>query len=72
MNYERGGMATFGSIMPTILQNQADGTLDLTEIAQNIPDFKDVHCAPITCVALESSMNNCHGRVLSTDYLAKV
>jgi threonine aldolase len=72
MNYERGGMATFGSIMPTVLPNQPDGTLDLTKLASSIPTFNDPHCAAVTCVALESSMNNCHGMVLRPDYLAQV
>ena len=31
-NWERGGMAAAGSIMPITIQNQPDGTMDVDEI----------------------------------------
>jgi threonine aldolase len=32
LNYERGGVSLVGSIMPRVIPNEADGTLDLTAI----------------------------------------
>lgn len=37
-----------------------------------IPPFIDPHVNPITSISLESSQNNCSGRVLRMDYIEKV
>jgi threonine aldolase len=64
-NYEAGGVAVLGSILPKVLPNQADGTLELAAIERAIaPD--DAHFAPVRLLALE---NTIHGRVLPRDYL---
>ena len=70
--HERGGVAIAGSIFPRVIQNQPDGTLDLETIKLNLPVFSDPHVNRIASIALESSQNNCSGRVLRMDYINKV
>ena len=65
--YEGGGAAVLGSIQPQPLEVQADGSLDLDQVAAAIkPD--DFHFARTRLLALENTMQ---GKVLPLDYLAK-
>lgn len=65
--YEGGGAAVLGSIQPQPLEVQADGSLDLDQVAAAIkPD--DFHFARTRLLALENTM---HGKVLPLDYLAR-
>ena len=72
MCYERGGIAGLASILPRVLQNEKDGTIDLKTLELTIPPFSDQHVTPIVSIGLESSQNNCSGRVLRMDYIKKV
>ena len=64
--YEGGGAAVLGSIQPQPLEVQADGSLDLDQVAASIkPD--DFHFARTRLLALENTMQ---GKVLSMSYLA--
>ena len=64
--YEGGGAAVLGSIQPQPLEVQADGSLDLKQVAAAIkPD--DFHFARTRLLALENTMQ---GKVLPTGYLA--
>ena len=64
--YEGGGAAVLGSIQPQPLENQADGSLDLNQVAAFIkPD--DFHFARTRLLALENTMQ---GKVLPIEYLA--
>ena len=64
--YEGGGAAVLGSIQPQPLEVQADGSLDLEQVAAAIkPD--DFHFAHTRLLALENTMQ---GKVLPTEYLA--
>jgi threonine aldolase len=64
--YEGGGAAVLGSIQPQPLDNQADGSLDLNQVAAAIK-ADDFHFARTKLLALENTMQ---GKVLSLDYLA--
>ena len=64
--YEGGGAAVLGSIQPQPLDNQADGSLDLGQVAVAIK-ADDFHFARTRLLALENTMQ---GKVLSLDYLA--
>lgn len=65
--YEGGGAAVLGSIQPQPLELQADGSLDLDQVAAAIkPD--DFHFARTRLLALENTMQ---GKVLPLDYLAR-
>ncbi|VVQ04337.1 low-specificity L-threonine aldolase [Pseudomonas fluorescens] len=65
--YEGGGAAVLGSIQPQPLEVQADGSLDLDQVAAAIkPD--DFHFARTRLLALENTMQ---GKVLPLDYLAR-
>ena len=64
--YEGGGAAVLGSIQPQPLEVQADGSLDLGQVAAAIkPD--DFHFARTRLLALENTMQ---GKVLALEYLA--
>jgi threonine aldolase len=64
--YEGGGAAVLGSIQPQPLEVQADGSLDLAQVAAAIkPD--DFHFARTRLLALENTMQ---GKVLPLEYLA--
>jgi len=65
--YEGGGAAVLGSIQPQPLEVQADGSLDLDQVAAAIkPD--DFHFARNRLLALENTMQ---GKVLPLEYLAR-
>lgn len=65
--YEGGGAAVLGSIQPQPLEVQADGSLDLGQVAAAIkPD--DFHFARTRLLALENTMQ---GKVLPLAYLAQ-
>ncbi|ROL72211.1 threonine aldolase [Pseudomonas chlororaphis] len=65
--YEAGGAAVLGSIQPQPLDVQADGSLDLAQVAAAIkPD--DFHFARTRLLALENTMQ---GKVLPLSYLAQ-
>jgi threonine aldolase len=63
--WEAGGAAVLGSIQPQPLNNQADGSLLLSEIEESIkPD--DSHYARTRLLALENTIG---GKVLPSDYV---
>lgn len=65
--YEGGGAAVLGSIQPQPLEVQADGSLNLADVAAAIkPD--DFHFARTRLLALENTMQ---GKVLPLEYLAR-
>ncbi|WP_415761760.1 low-specificity L-threonine aldolase [Pseudomonas sp. CP4] len=65
--YEGGGAAVLGSIQPQPLEVQADGSLDLDQVAAAIkPD--DFHFARSRLLTLENTMQ---GKVLPLEYLAR-
>ncbi|MCF8151773.1 MAG: low-specificity L-threonine aldolase [Burkholderiaceae bacterium] len=66
--WEAGGMAVLGSIQPQPLENQADGSIALTDIEAAIkPD--DPHFARTRLIALE---NTTGGKVLPLSYMREV
>ena len=66
--WEAGGMAVLGSVQPQPLENQADGTIALTDIEAAIkPD--DPHFARTRLVVLE---NTTGGKVLPLSYMRAV
>ncbi|MGX9462776.1 low-specificity L-threonine aldolase [Shewanella sp. A14] len=65
--FEGGGAAVLGSVQPQPLNNQADGSILLSDIDAAIkPD--DVHFAQTRLLSLENTIG---GKVLSQDYLAQ-
>ncbi|WP_047288547.1 low-specificity L-threonine aldolase [Pseudomonas protegens] len=65
--YEGGGAAVLGSIQPQPLELQADGSLDLVQVAAAIKP-NDFHFARTRLLALENTMQ---GKVLPLAYLAQ-
>jgi threonine aldolase len=69
--YEAGGLSTVGGILPHVLPNQPDGTLDLDDIAAAIrPD--DPHYPVTRAIALENTHNRMGGAYLTPEYTAQV
>lgn len=56
-NYERGGMAVVGHVFPTVLPNEADGTINLDVVQGALPVVEDPHVCPVNGMSLESSHN---------------
>ena len=65
--YEAGGAAVLGSIQPQPVENQADGSLDLSDIENNIK-ADDIHFAKTRLLCQE---NTHAGMALPMDYLEK-
>lgn len=65
--YEAGGAAVLGSIQPQPVENLEDGSLDLTDIENNIK-ANDFHFAKTRLLCQE---NTHAGRALPMEYLAK-
>ena len=69
--YEQGGCAALGGIMPHLVRNQPDGTMDLGELAAAIrPD--DIHAPAIRLICLENTHNRCGGVPLTVEYTHQV
>lgn len=66
--YEAGGAAVLGSIQPQPIENNPDGTLDLSKVAAAIKP-NDSHFARTKLLSLENTIN---GKVLPISYLAQV
>ena len=69
-NWERGNIASCGSIMPITVQNNADGTLDNDDVELFCKKL-DPHLVINRVLCLESSHNECNGRVLKMPYIKK-
>ncbi|MGD8170634.1 low-specificity L-threonine aldolase [Vibrio sp. TRT 21S02] len=65
--YEAGGAAVLGSIQPQPIENNPDGTLDLSKVAAAIKP-NDSHFARTKLLSLENTIN---GKVLPISYLAQ-
>lgn len=66
--WEAGGAAVLGSVQPQPIQNEADGTIDIDLIEENIkPD--DSHFARTRLICLENTIG---GKVLPLSYLKRV
>ena len=66
--YEQGGCAALGGIMPHLVRNQPDGTMDLDELEAAIrPD--DIHLPRTRLICLENTHNRCGGVPLTVEYM---
>src|SRR5512139_1168123 len=69
--YEQGGCAALGGIMPHLVRNRPDGTMDLAELAAAIrPD--DDHAPRSRLICLENTHNRCGGVPLTVEYTRQV
>ena len=72
INYERGGVSGMGGVMPWILPNNPDGTIELDGIKKACGFIENEHIVNISGISLESSQNNCSGQVLRMKYIKDV
>jgi len=68
---EVGGLAAVAGVQACTVPNQADGSLSLDDIADNIRD-EDVHHPRTRLVCLENTQNVCGGLPLSPGYVRQV
>jgi len=71
LNYEQGGIAALGAIMPRPLPTQPDGSLRLEDINAAIRS-DDQHFAVTRVIALENTHNRMGGAVQSAAYIKQV
>ncbi len=69
--YEQGGCAALGGIMPHLVRNQLDGSIDLGEIRAAIRD-DDVHAPRTRLICIENTHNRCGGVPLTAEYTQQV
>jgi threonine aldolase len=65
---EQGGGAALGGVHPHTVRNQADGTLDLKDVAAAIRAY-DPHNPITRLICLENTQNFCGGRPLPAEYM---
>src|SRR5579871_1027653 len=63
--YEVGGASTLGGSPMVVVQNEADGMLNLRQLSANYADGSDEHSAPTVLLCIENTHNRCGGTVLS-------
>ncbi len=69
--YEQGGCAALGGIMPHLVRNRPDGTMDLGELKAAIrPD--DIHAPFSRLICLENTHNRMGGVPLTVEYTRQV
>jgi threonine aldolase len=71
-NYEAGGCAALGGIMPHVLPTTPDGELALELLASALRPAYDSHAALTQLVCLENTHNRCGGVVLRAEYMRSV
>jgi len=70
--YEQGGIAQIAGVMPRMLPNRPDGTIDLDLIEKSVRQLEDAHYARTELIALENTHNYCGGKVLPREFLKSV
>ena len=70
-HYEAGGVSALGGVHPRTVPNQADGTLDLDQVASAIR-ADDIHFPISRLILLENTQNRCGGAALSAEYTRRV
>ncbi|CAJ1448479.1 unnamed protein product [Effrenium voratum] len=68
--YEQGGASSLMGVVLNTIPNQADGTLDLDEVAKYIKPENE-HFARAKVLALENTQNKLGGAVLPLEYMEK-
>jgi len=68
-HWEAGGVSVLGGVPFHPIANTANGQLPIADIRRAVRDSNDEHEAPTRLLCLETTHNECGGRVLSLDYL---
>jgi len=68
---EAGGMSAVGAVVPHLVPNQDDGTIELNDIAGAIRG-KDSHWPKTRLICLENTHNRCYGAPLTPEYIDSV
>jgi threonine aldolase len=68
---EAGGMSALGSVIPHLIPNQNDGTLDLNDIEEAIRG-ENPHWPRTRLICLENTHNRCYGAPLTPAYTDSV
>ncbi|XP_021374437.1 probable low-specificity L-threonine aldolase 2 isoform X2 [Mizuhopecten yessoensis] len=70
--YEQGGIAQFAGVMPALIHNKSDGTVDLDELKSKIRPLDDPHQPHTRLICLENTHNRCGGKVLPVSFMKEV
>lgn len=70
-NYENGGLASIGGIMPFIIQNNENGRFDLEALKKAIPPATE-HIAQPQVICMENSVCNCSGAIIPMEHIHAV
>jgi threonine aldolase len=71
IHYEVAGMSALGGVMPRIIPNQPDGTLDLATIESSIRG-ENIHFPETKLISIENTHNRCNGTPLTVEYTKSV
>ena len=71
IHYEVAGMSALGGVMPRIIPNQPDGTLDLETIESSIRG-ENIHFPETKLICIENTHNRCNGTPLTVEYTKSV
>lgn len=69
--YEQGGAAQLAGVYSQVLQNNADGSIDI-EAIENAIRIPNIHFPKTELIALENTHNMCGGRIVSIDYMKEL
>ncbi|XP_067935342.1 uncharacterized protein [Watersipora subatra] len=70
--YEVGGLAQIAGIHTNTLTNRGDGTIDITEVRENIRNPDDDHMPRTKLICMENSHNRCGGLVIPLSHFQEV
>ena len=69
--FEKNGISIIAGVIPQILPNQLDGTIDLQDMKQ-LMETKQREGKPAALISIENTHNYCGGRVLPVGYLEQL
>uniref|UniRef100_A0A0C9S4B1 low-specificity L-threonine aldolase n=1 Tax=Wollemia nobilis TaxID=56998 RepID=A0A0C9S4B1_9CONI len=71
--YENGGISTLGHVHPRLVENEADGTMDLKKVEAAIRPLGDYVYYPTTrLICIENTHANSGGRCITAEYMDKI
>ncbi|KAH9287838.1 hypothetical protein KI387_031955, partial [Taxus chinensis] len=72
--YENGGISTIGHVYPHLIENEADGTMDLKKVEAAIRPSgdHDMYYATTRLICIENTHANSGGRCITAEYTDKI
>uniref|UniRef100_A0A0K0F2B9 Beta_elim_lyase domain-containing protein n=1 Tax=Strongyloides venezuelensis TaxID=75913 RepID=A0A0K0F2B9_STRVS len=70
--WEQGNYARYGGISATILKNNPDGTMNLSEVENSIRDSSDIHSPKTRLICVENTHNYAGGIAIPKEYFISI